>query len=80
MILSKEMYCVVCDKCHKAFVNADNQSYFDSEEEASEEAFDIMATKEDGSVDPDYNFVEGEKTGECYCHECAKKLGLLRDE
>ena len=80
MIASIEKYCVICDECHKMFVNADNQSYFDSEEEAGEEAFNVECTKEDGSIDPNYNFVEGEKINECYCPECAKKLGLLGDE
>lgn len=79
MILEKEMHCVICDKCGKMFVNADGQAYFESEEEAGEEAFDVECTKPDGSIDYDYNFVEGEKEGTCYCAKCAKELGLVDD-
>lgn len=79
MICEKVMHCVICDKCGKMFVNADGQAFFETEEEAGQEAFDVECTKPDGSIDYGYNFVEGEKEGTCYCSKCAKELGLVCD-
>lgn len=79
MIGKQEMFMVICDECHKAFVNADGEPHFASAEEAEEEACFVECTKKDGSgeLDPDYNFVkDGDKH---YCAECAKKLGLVDD-
>lgn len=80
MIVTQQKFSVICDKCKKVFVNADGEAWFDSEEQAGEEAFDVECTKEDGSIDYEYNFVEGEKEGECYCPKCAKELGLIEDD